>query len=107
MFSVSDKRPNTTQKQKARQTMNKAREITYSGDYLLRHSDKFVQPERQFQPRTLKKNGGKTSWLSRSRNYAPPMVRRRNEEERKEEMDEKEEENIVRRFDNIFSSFVF
>ena len=87
-------RPNSTQQRK-RQTMNKAREITYGGDYLLRHSDKFVQPEREFVPRTLKKNELKTSWLSSSRNYAPPM--RRPQEKKKVDFDEKEEENIVKR----------
>ena len=53
-----------------------ARELTYSGDYLCRHSERFNHSAgvKPFTPRTKKRNTAK-SFLSQSRHYAPPVQR--------------------------------
>ena len=63
-----------------------ARQLTYSGDYLDRHSNRFKgSAEKAFIPRTKKRQA--TSYLSKSRHYAPPVripKKKSNDEDEKE-----------------------
>ena len=53
--------------------------LTYGGDYLDRHQNRFCNSEgKPFMPRTKKRSG--KSFLSQSKHYAPPVHSRRKKE---------------------------
>lgn len=72
--TASRKSLNATPKSELQNTTKQdLRTLTYSGDYLDRHKDRFVnESQMPFMPRTKKRKG--KSFLSQSRHYAPPVT---------------------------------
>ena len=70
-FTTASRKSLDSSKNKSATEKLDLRTLTYSGDYLDRHKDRFVnETQVPFMPRTKKRKG--KSFLSQSRHYAPP-----------------------------------
>nr|CAB3266522.1 spermatogenesis-associated protein 7-like [Phallusia mammillata] len=77
--------------------------VTYSGDYLDRHSQKFDNKNNSaFTPRTKKRKG--KSFLSQSKHYAPPVVTPRKSKKAEERNGDNMTEDNIQKLESSHSS---
>nr|XP_009861671.1 spermatogenesis-associated protein 7-like [Ciona intestinalis] len=80
----STNRKNATMKSPRQQVMD----VTYNGDYLERHEERFNKTEKPFTPRTKKRPG--KSFLSQSKHYSAPTLPKADKEKKKREKKEED-----------------